>query len=83
MLHDGLFSQVMPPGSLTDEEAFPEPSGSQSDRKTSLSINTLDILSVNQLLDSVRQALFYNLQLILNYFQDALCCMLSGIEEQH
>ncbi|CAL2228959.1 unnamed protein product [Prunus armeniaca] len=47
------FDEVMPPGSLTDEEAFPEPSGSQSDRKTSLSINTLDILSVNQLLDSV------------------------------
>ncbi|KAK9932299.1 hypothetical protein M0R45_019542 [Rubus argutus] len=43
----------MPPGSLTDEEAFPEPNGSQSDRKTSLSINTLDILNVNQLLDSV------------------------------
>lgn len=47
------FDEVMPPGSLTDEEAFPEPSGSQSDRKTSLSINTLDILNVNQLLDSV------------------------------
>ncbi|BBG93601.1 ARM repeat superfamily protein, partial [Prunus dulcis] len=47
------FDEVMPPGSLTDDEAFPEPSGSQSDRKTSLSINTLDILSVNQLLDSV------------------------------
>nr|XP_011457274.1 PREDICTED: uncharacterized protein LOC101313176 isoform X3 [Fragaria vesca subsp. vesca] len=47
------FDEVMPPGSLTDEEAFPEPSGSQSERKTSLSINTLDILNVNQLLDSV------------------------------
>ncbi|XP_050372855.1 protein SEMI-ROLLED LEAF 2 isoform X2 [Argentina anserina] len=47
------FDEVMPPGSLTDEEAFPEPSGSQSDRKSSLSINTLDILNVNQLLDSV------------------------------
>ncbi|KAM5570144.1 protein SEMI-ROLLED LEAF 2 [Rosa sericea] len=47
------FDEVMPPGSLTDEEAFPEPSGSQSDRKTSLSINALDILNVNQLLDSV------------------------------
>lgn len=52
---EGVFSQVMPPGSLTDDEAYPEPSGSQSDRKSSLSINTLDILSVNQLLDSVRQ----------------------------
>ncbi|XP_040374312.1 protein SEMI-ROLLED LEAF 2 isoform X2 [Rosa chinensis] len=47
------FDEVMPPGSLTDEEAFLEPSGSQSDRKTSLSINALDILNVNQLLDSV------------------------------
>ncbi|RXI00783.1 hypothetical protein DVH24_001017 [Malus domestica] len=47
------FDEVMPPGSLTDDEAYPEPSGSQSDRKSSLSINTLDILSVNQLLDSV------------------------------
>lgn len=46
----------MPPGSLTDEEAFPEPSGSQSERKASLSISTFDILNVNQLLDSVRQA---------------------------
>ncbi|KAM3702515.1 hypothetical protein ACB098_04G031700 [Castanea mollissima] len=41
-------------GALTDEEAFPEPSGSQSGRRTSLSINTtLDIISVNQLLESV------------------------------
>lgn len=38
---------------LSDEEAFPEPNGSQSGRKTSLSVNSLDILSVNQLLDSV------------------------------
>ncbi|KAL6970765.1 hypothetical protein U1Q18_030454 [Sarracenia purpurea var. burkii] len=38
---------------LTDEEAFPEPNGSQSGRKTSLSTNSLDILSVNQLLESV------------------------------
>lgn len=45
----------MPTAALTDEEAFPEASGSQSDRKTSISINTLDILSVNQLLESVRQ----------------------------
>uniref|UniRef100_A0A5B7APT7 ARM repeat superfamily protein n=1 Tax=Davidia involucrata TaxID=16924 RepID=A0A5B7APT7_DAVIN len=47
------FDQVMPPDALTDEEAFPEPNGSQSGRKTSLSINSLDILSVNQLLESV------------------------------
>ncbi|PON88688.1 Armadillo-type fold containing protein [Trema orientale] len=45
--------EVIPTASLTDEEAFPEPSGSQSGRKTSISINTLDILSVNQLLESV------------------------------
>lgn len=45
--------EVMPTAALTDEEAFPEASGSQSDRKTSISINTLDILSVNQLLESV------------------------------
>ncbi|XP_059632893.1 protein SEMI-ROLLED LEAF 2 [Cornus florida] len=47
------FDEVMPPDALTDEEAFPEPNGSQSGRKTSLSINSLDILSVNQLLESV------------------------------
>lgn len=45
--------EMMPTAALIDEEAFPEPSGSQSDRKTSISINTLDILSVNQLLESV------------------------------
>lgn len=45
--------QAIAPDALTDEEAFPEIDGSQSDRKTSLSINTLDILSVNQLLESV------------------------------
>ena len=48
-----VFFQVMPTTALADEEAFPEASGSQSDRKTSISINTLDILSVNQLLESV------------------------------
>lgn len=47
------FDEVMPLAALTDEEALPEPNGSQSDRKTSLSVNTLDILSVNELLDSV------------------------------
>ncbi|KAG2726037.1 hypothetical protein I3760_01G093500 [Carya illinoinensis] len=40
-------------GALTDEEAFPETSGSQSGRRTSLSINTIDIINVNQLLESV------------------------------
>ncbi|TXG66349.1 hypothetical protein EZV62_007624 [Acer yangbiense] len=43
------FDEVMPLAAFTDDEAFLEPSGSQSDRKTSLSINTLDILSVNEL----------------------------------
>ncbi|XP_022150364.1 uncharacterized protein LOC111018549 isoform X2 [Momordica charantia] len=47
------FDEDMPPTALTDDEAFLEPSGSQSDRKTSLSISNLDILSVNQLLESV------------------------------
>ncbi|KAG5530830.1 hypothetical protein RHGRI_025709 [Rhododendron griersonianum] len=47
------FDEVMNLDALSDEEAFPEPNGSQSGRKTSLSVNSLDILSVNQLLDSV------------------------------
>ncbi|KAK4855441.1 hypothetical protein QYF36_007361 [Acer negundo] len=47
------FDEVMPLAAFTDDEAFLEPSGSQSDRKASLSINTLDILSVNELLESV------------------------------
>lgn len=46
------FDEVMP-AAMTDEETFLESGGNQSDRKTSLSANTLDILSVNQLLDSV------------------------------
>ena len=37
------------------EESGPEPSGSQSDRRTSLSTNTTDVLSVNQLLESVTE----------------------------
>lgn len=37
-----------------DEETGPEPSGSQSDRKSSLSLNNLAISSVNQLLESVK-----------------------------
>ncbi|KAF3458013.1 hypothetical protein FNV43_RR02676 [Rhamnella rubrinervis] len=47
------FGEVMNPAQLTDEETFPEASGSQSDRKTSISINSLDVLGVNQLLESV------------------------------
>ena len=58
------FFQVMP-AAFTDDEAFLEPSESQSDRKTSLSISNLDILNVNQLLESVRQ----NLHLSLNISQ--------------
>lgn len=49
------FFQGMSPDVLTDDEAFLEPSGSQSNHKTSISISNLDILSVNQLLESVRQ----------------------------
>ncbi|KAG6575357.1 Protein SEMI-ROLLED LEAF 2, partial [Cucurbita argyrosperma subsp. sororia] len=46
-------SEGMSPDVLTDDEAFLEPSGSQSNHKTSISISNLDILSVNQLLESV------------------------------
>ncbi|CAK9157876.1 unnamed protein product [Ilex paraguariensis] len=49
------FEEIMAPAALTDEEAFPDPSGSQSGRKTSLSITSLDILGVNQLLESVME----------------------------
>ncbi|KAK6914571.1 hypothetical protein RJ641_021892 [Dillenia turbinata] len=45
--------EILPAVALTDDEAFPDANGSQSDRKSSLSINAVDILSVNQLLDSV------------------------------
>ncbi|TKY67453.1 EFR3-like B [Spatholobus suberectus] len=45
--------EIVGPVALIDEETRPEPSGSQSDRKSSLSSNSLDILSVNQLLQSV------------------------------
>ncbi|KAL5990945.1 hypothetical protein ACLOJK_011851 [Asimina triloba] len=44
---------IMPKGSLSDDDTFAETSGNQSDRKTSLSTNTYDVLSVNQLLESV------------------------------
>ncbi|XP_027119451.1 protein SEMI-ROLLED LEAF 2-like isoform X2 [Coffea arabica] len=47
------FNEIMAPAGLADEESFPDASGSQSGRKTSLSVNSLDILSVNQLLESV------------------------------
>ncbi|XP_050207337.1 protein SEMI-ROLLED LEAF 2 isoform X2 [Mercurialis annua] len=46
------FEEIMPAAS-TDDENLIEANGSQSDRKTSLSTNTLDILSVNELLESV------------------------------
>ncbi|KAL8098183.1 hypothetical protein AgCh_031087 [Apium graveolens] len=46
------FDEEMP-SALTDEEAFPDLNGSSSGRKTSLPFNSLDILSVNQLLESV------------------------------
>ncbi|MCL7029380.1 hypothetical protein MKW94_026237 [Papaver nudicaule] len=46
------FDEVMP-DALTDEEAFPEGDEDQSERRSSLSINALDIISVNQLLDSL------------------------------
>ncbi|KAF6148779.1 hypothetical protein GIB67_019387 [Kingdonia uniflora] len=46
------FNEIMPASTLTDDEAFTEVNGNQSYR-TSLAINTVDILSVNQLLDSV------------------------------
>ncbi|XP_070040626.1 protein SEMI-ROLLED LEAF 2 isoform X2 [Nicotiana tomentosiformis] len=51
------FDEVMAPPSLIDEEAISDANGSQSGRKTSLSINSLDILSVNQLLESVSNCL--------------------------
>ncbi|KAK7312409.1 hypothetical protein VNO77_36237 [Canavalia gladiata] len=47
------FDEIVAPVALMDEETRPEPSGSQSDRKSSLSINSAEILSVNQLLESV------------------------------
>lgn len=47
------FDEIMAPVALMDDEMGPEPSRSQSDSKTSLSFNNPDILSVNQLLESV------------------------------
>ncbi|KAK7262578.1 hypothetical protein RJT34_30152 [Clitoria ternatea] len=47
------FDEIVAPVALIDEEIRPEPSGNLSDRKSSLSVNRADILSVNQLLESV------------------------------
>ncbi|XP_057452957.1 protein SEMI-ROLLED LEAF 2-like isoform X2 [Lotus japonicus] len=47
------FDEIMGPDDLMNEETGPEPSGSLSDRKTSLSSNHPDVLGVNQLLESV------------------------------
>ncbi|KAJ0769864.1 hypothetical protein HanLR1_Chr03g0117291 [Helianthus annuus] len=47
------FDEVMPHADETDDDAFQEQYGGQSGRKDSLSMNSLDILSVNQLLESV------------------------------
>ncbi|XP_044499829.1 protein SEMI-ROLLED LEAF 2 isoform X3 [Mangifera indica] len=47
------FDEVMPSADLTDEEASPEAIGRQSDRKSSLSINKLDVINVHELLESV------------------------------
>ncbi|WCJ41358.1 ARM repeat superfamily protein [Euphorbia peplus] len=48
-----VFEEIIPGGSFTDDETFTEANGSQSGRKTSLSGHSLDILSVNELLESV------------------------------
>lgn len=79
---------MMPTAALIDEEAFPEPSGSQSDRKTSISINTLDILSVNQLLESVRQSAyvlsqFWNIFLSDGSISIVPLKVLCGLEKGH
>ncbi|XP_027344187.1 uncharacterized protein LOC113856537 isoform X2 [Abrus precatorius] len=47
------FDEIMALDDFVEEETGPEPSGSQSDGKTSLSTNYPDVLSVNQLLESV------------------------------
>ena len=43
----------MPHADDSDEDMFQDQYGNQSGRKDSLSMNSLDILSVNQLLESV------------------------------
>ncbi|OIW03746.1 hypothetical protein TanjilG_30022 [Lupinus angustifolius] len=45
--------EMIDPDALMDEETGPEPSGSQSDRRTSLSANNPDVIGVSQLLESV------------------------------
>lgn len=45
--------EIMAPDDLIDEGSGTEQSGSQSDRRTSLSTNRPDVLGVNQLLESV------------------------------
>ncbi|RZB62792.1 uncharacterized protein LOC114387939 isoform X1 [Glycine soja] len=47
------YDEIMVPDDLMEEETEPEHSGSQPDRKTSISANYPDVLNVNQLLDSV------------------------------
>lgn len=69
----------MDPAALTDDEAFPEVCGGQSGRKTSLSIGSLDVLSVNQLLESVSCSLsasifvvcFYKVFLVIHWFMNS------------
>ncbi|XP_058102408.1 protein SEMI-ROLLED LEAF 2-like isoform X3 [Magnolia sinica] len=50
------FDEIMPSALLTNEDAFFETSRSQLDCKTSLSMNAFDVLSVNQLIESVLEA---------------------------
>ncbi|CAL0322107.1 unnamed protein product [Lupinus luteus] len=45
--------EISDPDALMDEETRPEPSGSQPDRRTSLSTNNPDVMGVSQLLESV------------------------------
>ncbi|XP_068646363.1 protein SEMI-ROLLED LEAF 2-like isoform X2 [Aristolochia californica] len=47
------FDEIIPLASLTDDEMLPDVFGSQSGRKTSAMRNMTDIISVNQLIDSV------------------------------
>ncbi|THG16574.1 hypothetical protein TEA_017355 [Camellia sinensis var. sinensis] len=72
------FDEVMPLDALTDDESFPEPNGSQSGRKTSLSINSLDILSVNQLLESV----MYSFSMVSTFilFMEKVCISLISMK---
>ncbi|XP_020093367.1 uncharacterized protein LOC109713618 isoform X2 [Ananas comosus] len=51
-----LFDEDMFPALIEDEDPFIEGTGSQSDQKISESINSLDVLSVNQLIESVLES---------------------------